>query len=64
MGGRELKSHYKNTAEAAGSLVDDHLRQCARTETFLAVTQATQAAVERILESSQSAFAACRLLGL
>lgn len=48
--GSELKSHYKNTAEAAGSLTDDHSEQRSRAaKMLLAVTWA----LERLLVSVQ-----------
>lgn len=52
--GSELKSHYKNTAEAAGSLKDDHSEQPSRAaKTLLAVTWASVVALERLLVSVQ-----------
>lgn len=52
--GSELKSHYKITAEAAGSLVDDHSQQPAHAaKMLLAVTWASVVVLGRLLVSGQ-----------
>lgn len=52
--GSELKSHYKNTAEAAGSLTDDRSEQPSQAaKMLLAVTWASAVALGRLLVSVQ-----------
>lgn len=52
--GSELKSHYKNTAEAAGSLTDDRSEQPSRAaKMLLAVSWALVVALGRLLVSVQ-----------